>query len=102
MNETLYCVVHGTGNEWEGLCLDLDIAVHGKSFNEVKALLDEAVRTFIQDAMNEDEPTRKALLSRRAPLHTRAYWAARIAIAALRGRSRNRDLPVGYPVTCHT
>jgi hypothetical protein len=101
MRESFYVVVHGRGNEWEGLCLDLDLAVHGHSLHEVKGLMSEAISTYIQDALKEDEPTRKALLRRRAPLRVRAYWAMRMALAALRGRSRDNDTPVGYPEPCH-
>jgi hypothetical protein len=101
MSDSLYCVLHGRGNEWEGLCLDLDLAVHGKSLSEVKDLMKDAVETYVQDARKEDEPTRRALLNRRAPLRVRAYWAMRIAMATLRGRNRDNDLPVGYPVPCH-
>jgi hypothetical protein len=101
MNRTFYCVVHGRGKEWEGLCLDLDLAVHGRSFNEVKDLMSAAISTYVEDALKEAEPSRTALLNRRAPLRVRAYWAARMALATLRGRKRDDDLPVGYPVPCH-
>jgi hypothetical protein len=100
MRESFYCVVHGRGNEWEGLCLDLDLAIHGHSLNEVKDLLGEAIATYIEDALKEDEPARSALLNRRAPLRVRAYWAARIGMAALRATKRDDDIPVGYPVPC--
>ncbi|MGZ8324948.1 MAG: hypothetical protein ACXW3Q_10000 [Rhodoplanes sp.] len=100
MRESFYCVVHGRGNEWEGLCLDLDIAVHGDSFVEVKSLMSEAISTYVEDALKEEEPARSALLNRAAPFRVRAYWAFRIALAALRGRKRDSDLPVGYPEPC--
>ena len=81
MRESFYCVVHGRGNEWEGLCLDLDIAVHGHSFVEVKSLMSEAISTYVEDALKEEEPARSALLNRAAPFRVRAYWAFRIALA---------------------
>jgi hypothetical protein len=62
--------------------------------------LDEAISTYVEDALKEDEPSRSALLNRRAPLRVRAYWAMRMAMAALRGRKEDRDIPVGYPVPC--
>lgn len=100
MLRNFYCVVHGRGNEWEGLCLDLDLAVHGRSFDEVKQLMSEAVCTYVEDALKEAEPSRSRLLSRRAPLRVRIYWAMRIALAALRGRGQDGDLPIGYPEPC--
>lgn len=96
-----FCVIHGHGTEWQGICLDLDIAIDGRSFVEVKGLLDEAISTYVEDALKEAEPARSALLNRRAPFHVRAYWAIQMALAALRGRKRDDDLPVGYPVPCH-
>jgi hypothetical protein len=101
MRESFYCVVHGRGNEWEALCLDLDLAVHGRCQNEVKDLMRDAIQTYVQDALKEAEPARSALLNRQAPFRVRAYWAALIALAALRGRKRDHDTPVGYPVPCH-
>lgn len=100
MRHSFYCIVHGRGNKWEGLCLDLDLAVHGQSLNDVKSIMSEAISTYVEDARKEDEPARSALLNRRAPLRVRAYWAARIALAALRGRNRDGDVPVGYPEPC--
>ena len=100
MSNSFYCVVHGRGNEWEGICLDLDLAVTAHSLPDCKALLREAITTYVHDAMQEEEPARTRLLNRRAPLSVRIYWAVRIAMAALRGRKRDHDLPVGYPESC--
>lgn len=101
MRGSFYCVLHGRGNQWEGLCLDLDLAIHGHSLAEVKNLMNEAIDTYVEDAMQEDEATREALLNRSAPFRVRVYWATRIAMAALRGRKRDDDTPVGYPVPSH-
>jgi hypothetical protein len=100
MPRSFYCIVHGRDNEWEGLCLDLDVAVHGHSFNEVKSLMSEAICSYVEDALKESEPSRSALLNRRAPLRVRLYWAMRIVWAALRRRRQDEDLPVGYPELC--
>jgi hypothetical protein len=101
MGDSFYCVVHGKGNEWEGLCLDLDLAVHGHSSTEAKTLLRAAIRSYIADASREAEPHKTHLLGRRAPLRVRAYWTLRMAMAALRGKKRDNDSPVGYPEPCH-
>ena len=81
MRENFYCVLHGRGNEWEGLCLDLDLAVHGHSFADVKARMGDAIDSYVEDVMKEDEPARRALLNRTVPFRVRAYWKARIATA---------------------
>lgn len=100
MSESFYCVVHGRGNEWEAICLDLDLSVQGQSNHEVKQQLSRAIDSYVADAMRESQMDRARLLARRAPLRVRLYWAGRIALAALRGR-RDADLPVGYPEHCH-
>jgi hypothetical protein len=101
MQGSFYCIIHGHGDEWEGLCLDLDLAVHGHSLADVKERMSEAVSTYVMDATKEAEPARSQLLNRSAPLHIRVYWAVRIALAALHGRRRDNDLAVGYPEPCH-
>ena len=100
MERTVLCFAHGREGAWEAICLDYDIAVAGRSFEEVKALLDHAIATYVEDAMNEDERTRRALLNRRAPFHVRARHIARFLSAALRHRSRDRETQVGFSVPC--
>jgi len=75
MSRELLCVARGSGDRWEALCLDLDLAVQGRSFDEVRGLLDEAVNTYVEDASAEAEPARSRLLARRVPLHVRLAWA---------------------------
>jgi hypothetical protein len=62
----LLCVARHGDDLWEALCLDLDLAVQGRSFDEVRTLLDEAVNTYIGDANAEAEPARSRLLARRS------------------------------------
>ena len=94
------CVARGRANEWEALCLDLDIAVQGQSFDEVRNRLSDAIATYLEDAAVEAEPHRTRLLTRRAPLSVRLLWAWRFSWAALRGRNPNSDSAVGFPVAC--
>jgi hypothetical protein len=46
MSRTVLCFAQGREGRWEGICLDYDIAVAGRSFEEVRAVLTEAVRTY--------------------------------------------------------
>ena len=39
MMKRLLCFAEGKEGDWEGICVDLDIAVQGASFNEVCELL---------------------------------------------------------------
>lgn len=100
MTRTVLCFAHGREGAWEAICLDYDIAVAGRSFEEVKALLDHAIATYVADAMNEDARSRTALLNRRAPLHVRLRHLATFLFAALRRRGRDRETQVGFSLPC--
>jgi hypothetical protein len=97
---TLFCVARGHQGEWEAFCLDLDLAVLGQSFEEVRSLLQEAVSTYILDAGAETEPARSELLSRRVPFHVRLWWAMQFFKAAVFPRRRDRDSTIWLPITC--
>jgi hypothetical protein len=103
MKEYFYCVARGHHGAWEAICLDLDIAVQGRSRDEVKRLLNSAIHSYLIDAAKEPEPTRSQLMSRSVPLHVRALWALRLGIASVRGRrlDRNNNSAVGFQVACH-
>jgi hypothetical protein len=101
VNREFFCIARGKGEQWEALCLDLDIAVQGQSFDEVRNLLREAVSTYVQDALAEAEPARSTLLGRQVPFFVRFLWAFRFFRAALFGRKSNGDSPVWLPVACH-
>ena len=101
MTISFWCIAHGHGSQWEGLCLDLDIAVQGKSLEEVKTSLESMVVSYIEDASQEDEATRNRLLERRAPLSVRFPWALRLFLRSiLSNKNRGSDDTVGFPVSC--
>lgn len=86
---------------WEAFCLDFDLAVQGKTFDEAKSHLHRAIGTYIQDAMQEEEAQRGHLLNRRAPFFVRLTWAIRLFMTTIRGRRDPDDnVAVGFPVTC--
>jgi hypothetical protein len=100
MERTVLCFAHGHEGAWEAICLDYDIAVAGRSFEEVKAVLGRAIATYVEDALKEDERTRRVLLNRRAPLHVRLRHITRFLSAALHGRRRDREAQVGFSMPC--
>src|SRR3979490_3332714 len=100
MARELLCVARGDGEWWEAICLDLDLAVQGRSFDEVRALLEEAVNTYVEDANAEAEPARSQLLARRVPLHVRLLWAWPFFKASLYGRPPGGDSATLLPVVC--
>jgi len=67
MDRRVLCFAHGREDQWEAICLGYDIAVAGRSFEEVRAILGEAIQTYVEDARRESEPSRSALLKRRSP-----------------------------------
>jgi hypothetical protein len=99
--DQLFCIAHGKGERWEALCFDLDLAVQGRSFDEVRQLLCEAISTYIEDASAENELARSQLLARRVPFHVRFLWAWRFFRTTLFGRNSDGDSPVWLPVACH-
>lgn len=102
MRHSFYCVARGHEGSWEAICLDLNIAAQGRSRDEVKRLLNEAIQTYLEDARRELEPTRSQLLNRSAPWHVRALWAFRLHIGTLFGRrlDRGNDSAIGFQVAC--
>lgn len=68
---TLQCYAEGRDGGWEAICLDFDIAVQGRTFEEVFASLREAVTLYLESVADLPESERQRLLHRSAPLTTR-------------------------------
>jgi hypothetical protein len=106
MKYPLECIAHGSGNEWQAICLDLDIAVQAQSLHDVTRILQESVASYIRDALEQDEPTRSQMLNRSAPFSVRATWAMRMFMATLFRRrfdlddEDKRETTVGFPIEC--
>ncbi len=97
-----YGIAHGREGVWEAYSLDFDLAVQGRSFEEVAEGLRKVIATYLQDAAAEPEPARSRLLSRRVPLRVRLMWAWHFFWFALRGRKSDVDSTVWLPVACPT
>lgn len=100
MTKYLYCVAHSHGDRWEGICFDFDLAVEGRTFEDVQTLLREAIDTYVEDASAQPEPARSRLLGRRAPLRARLAWLMPLLTQAIFGGNRDNDSTVGFPVAC--
>jgi predicted RNase H-like HicB family nuclease len=68
---TLHCYAEGQDGEWEAICLDLDIAVQGRSFEEVFASLQEAIALYLETVADLPPSERRPLLHRSSPLSVR-------------------------------
>ena len=97
----LYCVARNRGAMWEAFCLDFDLAVQGRTFEEVRQHLSHAVMEYVAEADQHDAQVRDRLLSRKAPLSVRALWRWRLALAAIFGGGDNEKFAYGFPVSCH-
>lgn len=103
MKIALECIARGAGNQWEAVCLDFDLAVQGRSLEEVTRLLRETIDTYIDDALAQPEHVRSAMLGRRAPFSVRLSWAFRLFFATVCGHrldQAKREATIGFPVEC--
>ena len=102
MNKKLLCYASGHETQWEAICVDFDLAAHGQSFKEVQERLSDMIRTYVEDALKEDERTSARLLERRAPLALRIKLAAKLLWNILSNRNgKNGDYYAGYDIPCH-
>lgn len=84
-NKGLRCMAKGRDGEWWAICVDLDIAVDGESFQEVKDRLDAAIEQYVESVLELPEQDQARLLSRRAPRYLRAQFVLLSWLTKLRG-----------------
>jgi predicted RNase H-like HicB family nuclease len=68
---TLHCYAEGQDGDWEAICLDLDIAVQGQTFDEVFTSLQQAISLYLESVADLRPEERRSLLRRTAPLRVR-------------------------------
>jgi predicted RNase H-like HicB family nuclease len=94
----LRCYAEGQNGEWEAICLDLDIAVQGRSFEDVLCSLREAIALYLETVADLPAGEQCSLLKRPAPLAIRFKFlvhAARGVFAAGDDRERHQfTMPV--------
>lgn len=73
---TLHCMAEGRGADWFAVCVDLDIAVQGRSFAEVREGLEQAVAMYLDRVRELPATEQRRLLRRRSPWHLRARFLA--------------------------
>lgn len=91
MDREVVGIARGRGDDWEAFCLDFDLAVQGRSFEEVRKSLVRAIELYLEAALSEPEPLRSRLLARRAPFLVRLMWACRVFWSALSTHATHRD-----------
>jgi predicted RNase H-like HicB family nuclease len=76
---TLHCHAEGRDGDWEATCLDLDIAVQGRSFEEVSGSLREAISLYLKTTADLPADQQPALLRRPVPFLVRLKFLAHAA-----------------------
>lgn len=98
-SRSFLCYAHGRDGDWEAICVDLDVAVQGASFEEVQMLLNEAVAEYVDAAMFETPKVRAQLLNRKAPWHVSFKLWIGILISNL-FNGQHREQQASFPVAC--
>lgn len=76
MARTLRCYAEGEDGEWEAICLDLDIAVQGNSFEDVFGSLRQAVALYLRTVGDLPDEQQAPLLKRPVPFSVRLKFLA--------------------------
>ncbi len=92
------CYLTERDGVWEGLCADLDIAVEGRSLDDTRDRLGQAVRNYLADVMDEAPEHRARLLNRRAPWTVRTNLTIRAALQSFKGHGRETRFVMPCPV----
>jgi len=71
-SKTLRCYAEGSPDSgWEAICVDLDISVQGRTFDEVFAALNESIEVYMETVNELPHEDRKRLFNRSAPFFVR-------------------------------
>ena len=100
MSLAFRCYAYGRGQDWEAICVDLDIAVFGSSVEEVKASLDTCIQMYLERVFELPPAEQRPFLTRKAPWHVRTRLAFMTWLHSLRGdhgRSRSFSLQLHIP-----
>ena len=71
MRKIVVCYAEGVQDSWEAFCVDFDLAVQGRSFEDVYHKLDQQIGLFLEGVMALPENERVRLLNRKMPLINR-------------------------------
>jgi hypothetical protein len=68
----LRCFAERRDNQWQGFCIDLNLAAQGDSLEEVECKLEAMIADYVYDALaGEDRNHAFQLMHRKAPLSLR-------------------------------
>ena len=85
------CYAWGVPGDWEGICVDYDLAAQGASLEEVRSELSDAIESYLECVMESpDAAERRRFLNRKAPLTLRLRLAFQHRVFAVRDALRLR------------
>ena len=104
----LRCYAENSDNQWQAICLDLNLAAQADTFEEVESKLRDMINEYVFDALvGEDKEHSDYFLSRKAPwsLWLKYYFHCTLAkVGHMKGnvhRFFNETLPLTPYSNCH-
>ena len=79
----LHCLALGSDGAWEAICLDLDIAVQGRSFEDESDALTPEITLYSEHVATIPAAEQSQFLDRRVPLLMRLRFAVKAFALAL-------------------
>ena len=96
----LKCHAYREGDAWEAICVDMDIATFGPSFDEVRESLCTCIELYVERVTELPTREQSQFLARKSPWHLRAklglatWWShLQGASGRFRGFSLQQELP---------
>lgn len=92
MKRLIRCYAEGRQGQWEAFCLDFDLAVQGRSLEEVKGKILDQLHLYMETVADLPEAERERMLNRRVPL----WFDLRVLWKLLRARWSNGNRKQRY------
>ena len=102
MGRTVKCYAHGRGQDWQAICVDFDLAVHGTSLHDVKRALETSLQLYLEAVVELPPEERFSLLARKAPWYVRAKLAGMTCFYHFRGDERRSRGFVIHSLPAHS
>ena len=71
INKAIWCYAEGKLNNWEAFCLDFDLSVQGKSFDQVYRDLNKSISMYLEYIKGLPEEEQAQFLTRKTPVGLR-------------------------------
>ena len=94
MGFKLRCYAYGSGDSWQAICTDLDIAVEGGSFQEARESLESCIKMYLERVSELPEAERRELLGRKSPWHLRGRLAWKAWLSSIRNHPAYQEFIV--------